>query len=129
MKSADEIIYNLLQNIAQWFFIIANNLKGLRMDMKIADRDLAELIGWARRYTDSRSTYSANQFNQIYETIVENNPEFPSYDQYDDKIYNKGEFWPFAQDGMYNSETGSFDATSFIKEKTKKTVLYLIKEF
>ena len=90
------------------------------MEMKISDRDLAELVGWARRYTDSRSTYSANQFNQIYETIVENNPEFPSYDQYDDKIYNKGEFWPFAQDGMYNSETGSFDATSFIKKKIRK---------
>lgn len=23
---------------------------------------------------------------------------------------NNGEFWPYAQDGQYNSETGNFDA-------------------
>ncbi len=92
------------------------------MDIKISERDLAELVGWARRYVDKRSTYAANQFNQIYETIIERNPEFPMFDQFDHTIYNKGEFFPFAQDGMYNSDTGSFDATSFIKEKIRKIV-------
>ena len=92
------------------------------MDIKISERDLAELIGWARRYVDKRSTYSANQFNQIYETIVEKNPEFHMFDQFDEAIYNRGQFFPFAQDGMYDCNTGAFDATSFIKEKIRKIV-------
>lgn len=78
--------------------------------VEIQERDLLDLIHWSRRYCDSRSTYAPTVFNQVYERIIQNYPEIIQKDQFDHTLYNKGEFWPYCQDGMYNKETGSYDA-------------------
>ena len=78
--------------------------------MKIEEKDLLELIFWARRYCDGRATYAPSEFNKLYANITSKHPEIIQKDQFDSTLYNKGEFWPYAQDGMYNSNTGSYDA-------------------
>ena len=83
--------------------------KGIRK-MQIAEKDLLELIFWARRYCDGRSTYAPTEFNWLYERLVQLNPDISVKDQFDHTLYNKGEFWPYAQDGMYNPMTRAYDA-------------------
>ncbi len=78
---------------------------------KISDTDLMDLVHWARRYCDGRSTYAPTSFNRIYKALRSQNPEMVRcYDRFDDTLTEKGAYWPFAQDGMHNKETGSFDA-------------------
>ncbi len=73
---------------------------------------LLDLIFWARRYCDGRSTYAPSSFNKIYKEIRSEYPDLlRCKDQFDDTLKDKGAFWPYAQDGMYNPENGSFDAT------------------
>lgn len=46
----------------------------------------------------------------MYEKIVQMNPEILQKDQFDPTLKNKGEFWPYAQDGMYNPTSGAYNA-------------------
>lgn len=78
--------------------------------MEIDEDHLLELIFWARRYCDNRSTYSPTRFNHLYENIVRLNPELKEKDQFDHTLKDKGKYWPWAQDGMYNEEKGHYDA-------------------
>ncbi len=83
----------------------------MKQTIKISERDLIDLIHYARRYCDGRSTYSPSEFNQIYSRIRADNPDFiKCYDIKDKTLMNNGEFWPYAQDGMYKKDNKSFDA-------------------
>lgn len=80
--------------------------------IKIEEDHLLELIYWARRYCDRRSTYAPSRFNQLYENIVHLNPtiSIKEKDQFDQTLMDKGKYWPYAQDGMFNETTGAYDA-------------------
>jgi hypothetical protein len=78
--------------------------------IKIEEKDLLDLIHWSRRYCDGRATFASSSFNQLYEKIVRLNPEICQKDPFDYTLSNKGEFFPYAQDGMYNEKTGAYDA-------------------
>jgi hypothetical protein len=78
--------------------------------IEILEKDLLELIFWARRYCDRRSTYAPTEFNWLYERICGLYPDITVKDQFDDTLYNNGECWPYAQDGQYNPNTGAYDA-------------------
>lgn len=79
--------------------------------VKINCQDLMELIHWARRYCDGRATYAPSRFNQLYFRVRNENTEMiRCHDDFDKTLRDKGAYWPYAQDGMFNKETGSFDA-------------------
>lgn len=67
---------------------------------------LLELIHWSRRYCDGRSTFAPSTFNTLYNHLKAKIPEVMIEDRPDDVV----KFWPYAQDGMYDEKTGSFDA-------------------
>jgi len=70
-----------------------------------------ELIFWARRYCDGRATFAPNSFNNIYKDIRSKYPDMVRCsDEFDDTLKDKGAYWPYAQDGMYNPDTGAYDA-------------------
>ena len=77
----------------------------------IRDKDLADLICWARRYCDFRTTFAPSSFNLFYKRFERDNPEFCKvYDKQDIVLMENGRYWPYAQDGNYNEKTGDFDA-------------------
>ena len=78
--------------------------------LKISERHLLDLIHYARRYCDGRSTYAPSEFNKIYIEIRSDYPDTMRKDQFDATLKDKGTYWPYAQDGMHNPENGSFDA-------------------
>lgn len=79
--------------------------------MEIDDKYLCDLIHWARRYCDKRMTGAAHQFNVIYNKIRSQNPDIIRCgDTHDTTLTQEGKFWPYAQDGMYDEESGYFDA-------------------
>ncbi len=81
------------------------------MKIEIDSYTLMDLIFWARRYCDDRSTYAPSSFNKIYKQLESKYPDLMSRgDQFDDTLKDKGKYWPYAQDGMYEEETGYFDA-------------------
>lgn len=77
---------------------------------KIEEQHLLDLIHWARRYCDGRRTYAPSRFNQLYEYIVHLNPKLKEKDYFDETLMEKGRYWPYAQDGQYDSNTGHYDA-------------------
>lgn len=91
------------------------------MKIEIEEKDFLQLIYWARRYCDGRSTYVASEFNKLHEKITMEYPEIIQNDQYDSTLYNKGQFWPYAQDGMYNPNTGAYDAMIRKPKKIENT--------
>lgn len=78
--------------------------------MEIEEKNLLDLISWARRYCDGRGTYAPTSFNQVYESIRIRYPNLIEIDQFDFTLMEKGKYWPYAQDAMFNEETGAFDA-------------------
>ena len=80
--------------------------------IKIEKDNLLELIYWARRYCDGRSTYAPSRFNQLYENTEQLNPtlSIKEKDQFDPTLTDEGKYWPYAQDGMFNEKTGAYDA-------------------
>lgn len=80
-------------------------------DVPINENVLMELVFWARRYCDDRSTYAPTRFNWIYKYLRTLYPDLlRCKDRFDPTLKDKGVYWPFAQDGMYNEKTGSYDA-------------------
>lgn len=72
---------------------------------------LIELIYWERRYCDGRSTYAPTRFNRLYEHLRSKYPDLiRCKDQFDPTLMNKGSYWPYAQDGMFDEKTGAYDA-------------------
>lgn len=88
------------------------------MKVEIEEKDLLDLIHWARRYCDYRSTYAPSSFNQLYDKIVHFNPSIKDEDEFDPTLMDEGKFFPYAQDGHYDPKTGSYDALpkNYIKE-------------
>ncbi len=79
--------------------------------VEINREDLMELIHWSRRYCDGRSTYAPKRFNQLYRRLRSAYPDVMRCDdEVDTTLMDKGAFWPYAQDGMFNKETGTYDA-------------------
>jgi hypothetical protein len=79
--------------------------------MQISQDDLLELVHWARRYCDRRSTYAPSRFNDLYRRIRSEYPDvMRCHDEADVTLMDKGAYWPYAQDGMFNKETGAYDA-------------------
>lgn len=79
--------------------------------IQISREDLMELLHWARRYCDRRSTYAPSRFNQLYCRLRSAYPDvMRCHDEADGTLMDKGAYWPYAQDGMYNKETGAYDA-------------------
>lgn len=78
--------------------------------MEIDEDHLLELIFWARRYCDERSTYAPTRFNWLYYHIMSKYPDMRSRDNFDSTLKDRGKYWPYAQDGMFSEETGAFDA-------------------
>lgn len=80
-------------------------------EVTISSEDLMELIHWARRYCDDRSTYAPSRFNNLYKRVRSAYPDLiRCHDQHDATLKQKGAYWPYAQDGMYDESTGRFDA-------------------
>lgn len=90
--------------------IMEKNIFGRMLAMEIEDSIVLELIFWARRYCDDRSTYAPTRFNRLYERIVQLNPTLKEKDQFDQTLMDKGKYWPYAQDGMFNEKTEDYDA-------------------
>lgn len=81
------------------------------MQLQIDPIDLMDLIHWARRYCDRRSTYAPSSFNVVYQRIRSEYPDIVRCDdKFDKTLMDDGSYWPYAQDGMFNKETGAFDA-------------------
>lgn len=78
--------------------------------VEICERHLLDLIHYARRYCDARATYSSHDFNKIYIEIRSDYPDTMRKDQFDNTLKDKGSYWPYAQDGMYNSNNKSYNA-------------------
>lgn len=76
---------------------------------------LIELIHWARRYADRRCTFVPSEFNKIYAEIMNDYPFLEDHEFKDVTLYENGKFFPYAQDGEYDENTGNFDARSRIK--------------
>ena len=78
----------------------------------VVDKQIVlDLVFWARRYCDQRATFAPTDFNKIYKVLSNDYPQiFPSEDQEDKTLMNQGEFWPYAQDGMYGTSGESWDA-------------------
>ena len=69
--------------------------------MKIkVDLDLVlEMVYWARRYCDGRSTYSPSSFNHAYEMLdYQSLGKIKTNDREDKTLMEEGKFWPYAQD-------------------------------
>lgn len=80
--------------------------------IKIRVRDLEEMVYWARRYCDGRSTYAPTSFNSTYKSIKSSYADLEKNKQVDQTLSHDSKFWPYAQDGMYNpGQLGSIDAT------------------
>jgi hypothetical protein len=75
----------------------------------IDSKDLRELIYWARRYCDGRSTYAPSSFNEILKNILLSYPNIEKNIQVDSTLTDEGKYWPWAQDGMYKDGI-TFDA-------------------
>ena len=65
-------------------------------------QSLLDLIHWARRYCDMRSTFAPSTFNSLYNHIKDTQPE-ALIDEFDDSEVCK--FFPYAQNGMYDEKT------------------------
>jgi len=77
---------------------------------------LLELIHWARRYADRRCTFVPSEFNKIYTEIMTQYPFLKEHEFIDETLYENGKFFPYAQDGDFNENTGRYDARSRIKQ-------------
>jgi len=82
-------------------------LNEVTMDVK----DAIDLIHWARRYCDGRSTYAPSSFNWLLKRVRAENEAVILADTFDQTLMNGGIHWPFAQDGMYDAQNGAHDAT------------------
>ncbi len=69
--------------------------------IEIEEQDLLDLIHFARRYVDKRTTYAPSVFNTIYKTIMIRYPDLQQKDPHDKTLKENGKFFPYAQDGMY----------------------------
>ena len=79
--------------------------------IEVEEEDLMDLIHFARRYCDGRSTPSPFTFNMIYERLRDVRPELlQRMDAFDITLKAQGFWWPHAQDGNYNPDTGAFNA-------------------
>jgi hypothetical protein len=78
--------------------------------IQVLECDLLDLIHYARRYCDSRSTYAPREFNKIYIRIKLAYPNFIRKDEFDNTLKDSGTYWPYAQDGMFNKEKDAFNA-------------------
>lgn len=78
--------------------------------IEIEERDLLDLIHWARRYCDGRATYAPSEFNKVYINIRSKFPDTMRKDPFDNTLKDKGTYWPYAQDGMHNPSNGAYDA-------------------
>ena len=73
-------------------------------------RQLLDLIHAARRYADFRCTYAAFSFNRLYDALIKEHPILAQMDILDETLMERGKYFPYAQDGNFNSESGAFDA-------------------
>ncbi len=78
--------------------------------IEIQEDHLLDLLHWARRYCDRRATYTPYDFNRIYNAIMLSYPFILDRDEFDKTLMNQGEFFPYAQDGMYNKDTNAYNA-------------------
>lgn len=101
--------------ISEFFFQILG-----RLMINVEESDLMDLIHWARRYCDGRATFAPTEFNKVYERIRSNHPDLiRCKDNFDATLKDRGAYWPYAQDGMYSHENGSYDARPTIHDKEK----------
>lgn len=81
------------------------------MKVKVDLEFLLEMIFWARRYCDGRSTYAPSSFNRAYDNLdYQTLSKIREWDKKDETLIENGKFWPYAQDGMYDENTGGYDA-------------------
>ncbi len=79
--------------------------------IEVSLTDLMDLIHWARRYCDKRATYAPSSFNNLIKRIRSEHESVIMADTFDQTLKEGGLHWPFAQDGMYDSHNGAYDAT------------------
>jgi hypothetical protein len=72
--------------------------------VEISERHLLDLIFYARRYCDGRSTYATYEFNRLYIDIRSDHPDTMRKDIFDSTLKDKGAYWPYAKDGMFAIE-------------------------
>jgi hypothetical protein len=73
-------------------------------------QDLLDLVFWARRYCDKRSTYGPIVFNEIYSRLMKSDLSFREKDTLDITLMDNGAYWPYAQDAMYDPISEKFNA-------------------
>jgi hypothetical protein len=78
--------------------------------VEIELEDLLDLIHWARRYCDGRATYAPSAFNNLYSKLLLSYPFIQDKDPLDITLTDKGKYFPWAQDGMFDHQTGAYDA-------------------
>lgn len=76
----------------------------------IGTQDLLDLVHSARRYCDRRCTFAPSEFNKLYKRLLTAWPDLAKHDQMDKVLHTQGKYWPYAQDGHFDEDTGCFDA-------------------
>jgi hypothetical protein len=80
--------------------------------IEVPNHILRDLLFFSRRYCDGRRTYAPSEFNDIYMELekLHGSALIRAIDMPDKTLMDGGNFWPYAQDGMYDEQTGHFDA-------------------
>lgn len=82
----------------------------MQEQVTIDAEDLLDLIHSARRYCDRRCTFAPSEFNELYRRLLKQWPDLAKHDKMDLVLHSEGKFWPYAQDGHFDEDTGNFDA-------------------
>lgn len=81
--------------------------------VSISANDLIELIHWARRYADCRVTWVPNDFNKIYDRIMDEYPFMKEYEFIDESLTENGKYFPYAKDGKFLEIHEEFQSRCF----------------
>lgn len=79
----------------------------------VEGKSLLELIHWARRYADMRSTWVPNDFNQIYDQIMAQYPFLKEHDFHDKALHCEGKNFPYATNGIASENERDYTSVCF----------------
>ena len=66
-------------------------------------KSLLDLIHWARRYADRRCTRIPNEFNRVYDEIMEKNSFLKEHEFHDETLTDNGLYFPYAKEGDFDN--------------------------
>jgi hypothetical protein len=73
--------------------------------VSVSGEKLLKLIHWSRRYVDMRLTWVPNEFNEIYDEIMEQYPFLSEHEFRDETLFENGKHFPYATNGDFEETT------------------------